>query len=305
MTVSELQSPAWVNGSWEPIERAVLAHNDLGALQGAVIVERLRTVDNKPLDVELHLRRLVAGLEFLGVRLPSSLDVASIVLQCACRGSEVFEDDHCVVLIATPGLISGGEPTLIVHPAPMPWPRLRAWYRDGQPIVTADSRNVPSECWPIQLKTRSRLHYYLADRQAKLAAKEAGHREPDFAGGVLCNTSGYLTETSTANLLLVEPGKLVSPLASSILDGISLKRTLRLAKQLQIPVEQAEISPGRAKAADGIILCGSLGCIWAAASLDDHSFSPADQCDVFTRLQAAWRDDIGLDFVAQAIRQSE
>ncbi len=305
MSISDSQSVAWVNGFWEPIDRAALTHDDLGALQGAVIVERLRTVGGRLLDVELHLERFATGIAHIGVELLSGWDVPSIVQQVAERALASLGSDVSVVIVATPGRIGGESPTLVIHSSPMPWQRLAAWYLDGQRIITASNRNVPSECWPIQLKTRSRMHYYLADRHARIAVGEAGQSGAAYAGGVLCDLNGNLTETSTANILLVESGKLISPPAKTILDGISLKRTLRLAEQLQITVENSAISPSRARSSEALLLCGTLGCLWAAASLDDREFDSADGNEVFRTLQKAWQDDVGMDFVSQAMKQSE
>ncbi|GAB5402378.1 MAG: aminotransferase class IV [Aureliella sp.] len=305
MRNSESQPEAWVCGSWEPLDRAGLAHDDLGALQGAVIVERLRTVGGRLLDTDLHLKRLVVGVDHIQVQLPSRWDVTSIADEVARRAVDLLQTDVSVVIVVTPGRVGGDAPTLVVHASPIPWNRLVAWYRGGQRVVTARNRNVPSACWPIQLKNRSRMHYFLADQNARQFAESAGQSGARFAGGLLCDLAGNLTETSTANVLLLEGESLVSPPMDSILDGISLKRTVRLARELGMRVEHAEVSPQRARSANALVLCGTLGCIWAAASLDNHEFDAADQNDLFSNLQKAWQDDIGLDFVAQAARQSE
>lgn len=292
---------AWACGRWQPLVNAVLAPDDLGTLQGATIVERLRTAGGKVLDVQLHLDRLNVGLRQLSVRLPEAWKCADIIQQCAARNLRGEERDLSIVVVASPGRAGVATPSLIVHAAAIPWKRLASWYDGGQHLSIATARNVPSECWPVGIKTRSRLHYYLADRQAWHAAQQRDHSGAEFAGGVLPDLGGHLTETSTANMLLVEGERLVCPPLETILYGVSLRRTLRLAKSTDIAVEFAPITTTRALAADGILLCGSVGCLWAAASLEDQCFPPATELAVYRSLRDGWCEDIGIDYISQAV----
>lgn len=294
---------AWVCGQWQSMAGAVLAHDDLGILQGATIVERLRTADGKVLDLQLHLDRLHAGLEHLAIRLPLEWDCGEIIERCAVRNLTQANRDMSIVVVATPGRAGATTPSLIVHAAAIPWKRLRSWYRDGQRLSIATSRNVPSVCWPVGIKTRSRLHYYLADCEAQKAALENSYSGANYAGGILPDLDGHLTETSTANILLVEAGRLVCPPLETILHGVSLRRTLRLAESKQVAVEYAPVTTDRALAADGILLCGSVGCLWAAASLNDQVFAPPEELAVYRTLRDGWCEDIGIDYIGQAITQ--
>ena len=81
-------------------------------------------------------------------------------------------------------------------------------------------------CWPIRAKTRSRLHYFLADREA--AAAETGAR------AVLAHDDGRISETSTANIAIVRDGTIVAPPAADALPGISLGFARHLAAALGI-----------------------------------------------------------------------
>ncbi|QDV22045.1 aminotransferase class IV [Aureliella helgolandensis] len=295
-----MDSIAWYNHEWLPAAQATLPLDDVGVLQGAVLVERLRTVRGEPLDVEQHLSRMQFGCELLEIHPPRGRDwiglLGEVVRECASRNRAVFgAQDFSLVVIVTPGRIGESPrlPTMIVHAAPIRWPQLKSFYRVGQPLIVANTRNVPQECWLPQLKTRSRLHYYLADSEAAELAQPWG-------GAVLLDLAGNLTETSMANLLVVEGKRIVSPPLNSILHGVSLTRTLRLAVEMEYDVALEQLSSERAQAADEILLCGSTGCLWPAASLEDRIFDDPVRRPVFQHLSRAWCDDISLDYVQQA-----
>ncbi|MFO1064364.1 MAG: aminotransferase class IV [Pirellulales bacterium] len=285
-----------------PIDSVGLGLDDWGNLQGAVLVERLRTVCGKPLDIDGHLERLKHGAEVLGIRFPTTLNSA-LVHECVQRNrhAHAFEDLSVVVLL-TPGKTAdrppGCKPTVILHTVDLHWRALSMWYSQGQSLITAENRNVPGNCWPPGIKSRSRMHYYLADRQA--AASEF-----DYAGAVMLDQAGDVTESSTANLLIVESGRIISPPIDSVLQGLSLARTLRLASQLGIDVAFETIPPSRAQQADEVLLTGTSGCIWPAARFNDRVFERASMGLIYRRLCEAWKSDIGIDYIAQAARCSQ
>lgn len=297
MNNSATHSIAWKNGVWLPTEHATLSMDDIGFLQGAVIVDRLRTCDGIPLDLPEHCRRFHENCSVIGIRPSTDSELELIVEACVHRNQQYFAGrDFSIVLLATPGTLHGNadQPTCIVHPAEIAWKRTAAWYRDGQQLITSEIRSVPNDCWATSIKTRSRLNYHLADRAA---VAEAGDR---YAAGVLIDEAGFLTETSTANLVIVEDNTLVSPPPSSILWGISLRRTLRLAEENEMEVLFERISPERAGRCEAILLTGSTGCLWVASRFDDRVFESPTTHPVFVQLRQAWEREIGFDFVQQA-----
>lgn len=295
------ESIAWFADQWISKSQVHLGLDDWGFLQGAVVVDRLRTLAHLPLDVEPHVARFLEGCRGLGIRLPQTeSSLAGIVNECAIRNRQVYQErDFCIVLLATPGSSQSADDssTLIVHTSPIAWSQLAKWYVEGQTLVVAEPRNIPAECWSPHIKTRARLQYYLADRQVQ-------QTEP-AAGAVLLDLAGNLTETSIANLLIVENDIVVSPPLESILIGISLKRTLRLLEDQGIAVSFSSVSSERASRATEILLCGTSGCLWPAAGLRTASgmrhFPQPPALEMYQRLHRAWTADLGFDYVSQAL----
>lgn len=287
------------SGLWSPIPQVSLALDDWGLVQGATLVERLRTVGGVPLDVDAHLQRLRESAHTLGIHWPSYLD-SDLVEQCVVRNRATHAaEDFAVVILLTPGRASqapaGQLPTVILHTVDLHWAALAHWYRQGQSLLTATNRNVPGDCWSTHLKTRSRLHYYLADQQA------ASSSAP-YAGAAMLSLAGHLTESSVANLLVIDQASLISPPIDSVLHGLSLRRTLRLAQQLDIAVRFEEIPLDFARRSEGILLTGSSGCLWPASHLDDVAFPQPLAGGIFQLLRDAWTEELGIDYVQQAVQ---
>ena len=283
---------------WRPTADVSLALDDLGSLQGATLVERLRTVASQSLDGEEHLDRLRQNAKELAIEWPCYL-TSDLIGECIRRNLPIHQtNDFAIVILLTPGhsraLPIGSTPTVIMHTADLNWAQLAHWYQHGQPLVLATNRNVPGSCWSPHMKTRSRMHYFLADQQA------AASQLP-FAGAIMLSLDGHITESSVANVLLIDGEQLVSPPIDSVLHGLSLRRTIRLAEQLGIPVRYENISIAAAERATGMLLTGSSGCLWPASQLGSVHYPNCTENSIYQRLRQAWIEDIGLDYTAQAL----
>lgn len=303
-----MRSPAWMNGQWIRAQDALLPLDDLGVLQAASVVERLRTYNGKLVDLSRHIARFREGLASVGISLPESWDVESLVPQCLDRQAHKQEkgqadgEDFSIVVMGTPGRVGTSEPTLVVHASDLPWRRLASWYRCGQVLMGSSHQSVPEACWPAKLKTRSRLHYYLADQSAIEEATAKRMDGAEFAAGVLVDQSGHLTETSMANIAILEGDRLVTPLAAGILTGTSQPRVLDAARNVGLQVDSEPITPQRAMAADQVWLTGALGCLWAAQSFGSALYDAPADCQAFRLVQGYVMKAVGIDYVQQATR---
>ncbi len=286
------------NASTDTSEIPSLAVDDIGLVSGVVVVDRLRTIAGKLLDAPEHLERFQQGCHAVGIELPTAEELHSRALERTESGRKDYSgDDFNLVLLATPGRLHARnrKSTLIMHAQSIAWERLAQWYRVGQTLTISTRRNVPESCWSPKIKTRARLHYYLADQEAL-----ARTRDP-YSAGLLLDQHGFVTETSSANVLIVEGESLISPRREMILDGISLRRTLRLAERRKIETRFEDISVERARAANAMWLCGSTGCLWKAGRLDEKEFGGGQADQLFKLLVDDWKQEIGLDFVKQAM----
>jgi branched-subunit amino acid aminotransferase/4-amino-4-deoxychorismate lyase len=142
-----------------------------------------------------------------------------------------------------------------------------------------------------RLKQRSRLNWWLAEREARATAPGSM--------ALLLDTAGHVMETAAANFLIVRDGTLVSPPRESILAGVSLGVVEALAGRLGVPMEFRPLTLAECQAADEALLTGTAFCVAGVRSIDGAEL--AWPGPVLGRLLAAWNAEVGLDIHAQIV----
>ena len=292
-------SIAYFNGQWTACDQLRLPIDDLGFVQGATIVERMRTFDGQVFRQEDHLQRLRASLEIVGWNAPQLVaEVSDAIAGLLDRNAPQIlpGDDWSVVVFITPGRTpDAAQPTVGVHGSPLPFADWADNYNAGVEVVVPDTRQVPGNCWPAEVKCRSRLHYYLADRQA--AAKTSGAR------ALLLDQEGYVGEATTANVVahFREQG-LVTPPRGKVLPGVSQQVLFELAGPLNIPHAQCDITPEELSRADEVFLTSTSACMLPVVRIDGKKIGQGAPGQVYHQLLTAWSKLVGVDIVGQAER---
>jgi branched-chain amino acid aminotransferase len=295
---------AYFNGSWIPASAASISVTDAGFILGTTIAEQLRTFSGRIFRLNEHLDRLDHSLQAIevdsGLTRRQWTDIAHELVAINSRYLTPG-DDWGISIFVTPGQYptygqahqKHNRPTVCMHPYPLPFYLWAEKYRIGQALATTPIQQIPSQCWPADIKCRSRMHYYLAD---KLALKK-DHR----ARAVLLDNKGFVTETSTANILIYRKDEgLISPPNDNILHGISLTVVFELADKLGIPCLQRNISTEDLSTADEIILTSTPLCMLPATQFNSQLIGNGRPGIISQQLLTAWSEMVGLDIVGQA-----
>jgi branched-subunit amino acid aminotransferase/4-amino-4-deoxychorismate lyase len=289
---------AYLNGQWIPASDLAVAVDDVGFLLGATVTERLRTFGGKVFRLDEHLHRMRRSLEIVGLDAPRLVsELADAIPQFVARnvGQIAAEDDWSIAAFVTPGIVGSGTPTVCVHGGPLPFGQWANFFDEGLATVISDVRQVPDNCWPSDLKCRSRMHYFLAEAQAK--ARRPGAR------AILLDQHGNVAESTTANVLIyrAEEG-LSTPPSDHILVGISLGVVQELAGRLGIPFMRRRILPEEIAASDEALLTSTSVCILPVVECNGKSIGSGRPGAISQKLLAAWSELAGVDVVAQARR---
>ncbi len=296
---------AYVNGRWLPLSQAAVSVFDTGFVQGVTVAEQLRTFRGQLFRLDQHLARLEHSLAIVGLdpRLPLT-EMGQIATQLAEQNHKLLdaEDDQQVTIFVTPGIgptyadvAPQNGPTVGVHTQPLAFHQWADKYEAGDSLVLTDVMQVPAHCWPLELKCRSRMHYFLADKQAR-------EREPG-ARALLRDEQGHVTEASTANILIYDRRRgLVSPPKESILPGVTVAVIENLAAGINLPFEYAALSVEDVASAAEVLLLSTSPCVWPVTRLNGRPIADGRPGDVSRRLRAAWNEMVGLDIQAQAQR---
>jgi branched-chain amino acid aminotransferase len=288
---------AYLHGAWVDARELAIPVGDLGFVLGATVVERLRTFNARPFRVEEHLARLKHSLEIVGWNAePLTAEVREAIAAFVDVNAEHISpgDDWNIAAFVTPGeTADAARPTVCVHGGPIPFAAWAHMYEAGVEVCISDVRQVPQNCWPSELKCRSRMHYYLAD-------EEAARRCPG-ARAILLDQRGYVGEASTANVVAYYAGRgLVTPRLEGVLPGISQQMLFELADELGIPHSEADILPVELAAASEVMLTSTSICIQPVVKLDAKPIADGHPGAVYRKLLDAWGKKVGVDIAAQA-----
>lgn len=303
MPASPSEPIAWLDGEFVPLSRAKVSVFDLGLVQGAGVTEMVRTFAGVPFRLESHLDRLFRSLDAVGFSIPHSPDeLTAIVGEVVGRNVPLIPPSHDlgVVLFVTPGLnrtyvgaagMADSRPTVCVHTFPLPFELWADKLDAGQHLVIPSVRQIPADSIDPRIKIRSRMHWHLADREARAV-------DPS-AQALLLDHAGAITETSTANFFIVENGEIRTPRDRAVLGGVSRDVVRELAAREGIPFHTVTLFPSHVRGADEAFLSSTPYCLLPATRLDGEPIGDGRPGPVFARLMTAWNDLAGLDIIEQ------
>jgi branched-subunit amino acid aminotransferase/4-amino-4-deoxychorismate lyase len=284
------------NGEWIPSQQLSIAVDDVGFLLGATVTERLRTFAGQVFRLDEHVARMWRSLECVGLAAAEIAgEVAAAIPEFVAKNGRQIDphDDWTVIAFATPGIAGVGRPTVCVHGWPLKFHEWAKFYERGLPVVVSNVRQVPDNCWPSDLKCRSRMHYYLADQRA--ADNQPGAR------ALLLDQEGYVAESTTANVLVYRENEgLSSPPDDHVLVGISLGVVHELAGRLGIPFMRRRIAADELPTADELMLASTSSCLLPVVQCDKRPIGTGTPGPVAGRLLKVWSEMVGVDVVAQA-----
>ena len=293
---------AWLNGCFVPRESLSIPVGDCGFVLGATVTEQLRTFGGELFLPKIHGERLSESLGVVGIHLDFSIcDVMNAAADVARSNyAQMAGGDLGVSIFVTPGNFpsqyegEASQSRVAVHSFPLAFGLWRNAYVSGVSLQSVSIQQIPEASWPIRVKHRSRMHYYLADHEAN--KKESGAR------AVLCHSDGRVSETSTSNIAIVHNGRVITPPSSDALSGVSLGFTRSLAISEGIRWEEHSLLMSDLLRADEVLLTSTPSCILPVKSIDGFLIADGQPGRVFHQLLRAWNTSVGMDIVNQAQR---
>lgn len=293
----------YLNGKLIPEEEAKISIWDIGFMYSAVFMEAARTFRHKIFRLDDHLARMDDTMRYVGLKpFVSKSEMAAIVQETVDANIHLFpEDDDCwMCWQVTPGtgfphpMMKGKaktEPTVMCYVSPLPYDEYYDAYSKGKAAVVPTVRNVPPSVVDPRGKTRFRLHYFMAKLQCQSIDPHA------FA--LLLDTDGYLTEGTGANFFIAKDGVLYTPTTRNILEGISRRTVIELAKELGVPVVEQDLTLFDVYRADEAFWTTSSYCMLPCSRVNQVSL-PQCPGPLFEKLIAAWSNKVGVDIIGQA-----
>lgn len=297
---------AYLNGTMVPASQARLPYYDAGIVQGATVTEQTRTFHLQPFRLDEHLDRLFRALRYTRMDIGMSQDeLACVSLDVLAHNTRLLAPGDELGLIQ---FVTAGEyptyapgparttPTVCVHTFRLPFELWARKMQTGVHLVTPSIRHVPPQCVDSKMKHRSRMHYYLAEKEAHLV-------DPD-AAALLLDLDGNIAETNAANFMMVVGGAIHSPTSRNTLPGISRAVVLELAANLGIAFIERDIQVFEAVNAEEAFLSSTPYCLMPATRLNGLPIADGKPGPIYRKLMNAWNELVGLDISAQIIQHS-
>jgi D-alanine transaminase len=239
----------WLNGQVMPLSEAKVSVEDRGFLFADGVYEALRVYNGKPLALAEHLDRLERSLA--GIELPLPVSKAELHSAIVKLVNHSGLTDAVVYLQVT----RGPAPRNHLFPKD-PKPTTFFYVRSMTPLPPIDQiepytlLSVPDERWArCWIKSIALLSSTLA----RNAAERAGADEAIFVD------NGIVREGASTNLFAVIDRQVVThPTGSRILTGVTRDLLLRIARDLDIPVAEREMTLDQAQHADEVFLSSSV-----------------------------------------------
>ena len=260
----------WMDGEFVPWRDAkihVLTHS---LHYGSGVFEGDRAYGGEIFELSAHSQRLVNSAKHLGYELPYSAEQI---------------DKACIDTLAKSGLGNayvrpiawrGSEQMGVaaqdnkIHLAVAVW----AWgdYFDdkmkGITLCMADWKRPDPETIPCKAKGAG---LYMICTMSKHAAEKKG-----FNDALMLDYRGQIAECTGAHIFFVKDGELHTPTNDILLDGITHKTVLALAKKRGIKVNKRDIWPDELASFSECFIVGTAAEITPVRLIEEQAYIPGD-----------------------------
>ena len=275
---------ACVNGRFMPLAGATVSVEDRGYQFGDGVYEVVRTYAGVPFQLDAHLARLDRSAKAVGISLPLGIPEWERTI---IEGIRLAGYPECKVYIQVTrgvaprehGVPIGIEPTVVMTVREIGGvdERLRL---NGVDVITLEDVRW-GRC---DIKSLNLLPNVLARQQAKEADA--------FEAGLVWN--GEVTEGAVSNVMAVRAGAVCTPpLGTRILDGVTRRVVLDLARREGIPIQERRLPLDELRAADEVLLTGTTVEVLAVVRVDGALIGAGSPGPVTKLLEDRFRGLVG------------
>lgn len=260
----------WFDGEmvpWKEAQLHVLSH---GLHYASSVFEGVRVYNGNIFKLTEHTERLIESGRILDMKVPWSVEQ----IDTACHA--IMKKNNIVDGYIRPLAWRGAEQMGVsaqkskIHLAIAAW----EWPSYFDPVAKENGIKLKTAAWlrpdPRTIPVRAKAAgLYMICTISKHAVEKEG-----FHDALFHDFRGYIAEATGANIFLVMgDGKIHTPLPDCILDGITRRTVVALAKKRGFEVIERHILPEELRNAREIFLTGTAAEVTAVGLVDDLIFS--------------------------------
>ncbi|MDQ0215895.1 4-amino-4-deoxychorismate lyase [Oikeobacillus pervagus] len=271
----------YLNGELVEKEKAVISPFDHGYLYGLGVFETIRTYNGHPFLLEEHVKRLNDGIKQLGIERHWTSGEVEEIIRILSEKNQLLNSYIRFNVSAGVGEIGLQtepyvEPTTIVFQKPL---TITEGLKEKEGVLLELRRNTPETA--LRLKS----HHYLNNIVAKREIGNAPNKE-----GIFLTEEGFVAEGIVSNIFWVVNDELFTPsLSTGILNGITRKFILKLARLQQMTVHEGCFYIEEIKNAEEVFLTNSIQEIVPVTKIGETIY-PGKKGKVVKRLYEFYRN---------------
>ncbi len=267
MTVLPIHNFFVYNDEIKPAKDFIPGENEGG------IYEVLRVVNSIPLFLQDHLERFYHSAQLAGKTVTFSQNQIKVLLEKLIEKNEISEGN---ILISCKINLKA---FFIKHSYPT-----AEMYNNGVScgILKAERENPNAKVF--QTNVRQRADQMLA--------------ENGFYEVLLADHFDNITEGSRSNVFFIIGNQLVTSPGSKVLLGITRQKTLQMAHDLKIQINEREVNFNELKIFDAAFITGTSPKILPIRQIDEFTFNPHNE---IVRLLIKSYDDLIDGYLGQSL----
>jgi branched-chain amino acid aminotransferase len=304
--VSDAERKVWVNGKLVAERDARISIYDSALMFGDMVFEMTRSFNKTQFKLRDHIERLYASMRMVRIEPPmaeAELERAALETVNANEPCFAADDEHRLMIDVTRGLLGIYDgrvdaprgTNVIIADFPLRWTvaGMGRLFDTGINAVVPSQRAIPGTLLDPKIKSRSRLHYQMANIQVSQVAGEDNW-------ALLLDPDGYVAEGTGDNFFIVTAdGTIATPEPRNILRGVSRAYIFALAKGLGIPCVERDIEVYDVVNAREAFMTGTPFCLLPVTRIDGQAIGDGRPGATTRALLAAWSAAVGVDIPAQ------
>jgi branched-chain amino acid aminotransferase len=268
-----------------PRNEAKVSVFDSSVQGGDAVWEGLRVYNGKIFCLDQHIERLHNSAKTLAFAdIPASDFIKNAIFKTLKKNG--MRDGAHIRLTLTRGekITSGMDPRLNQFGSCLivlaEWKLPVYDNTQGITLVTSQIRRNSPQTLDSKIHHNNLLNNILA----KIEAIHAGADD-----ALMLDLYGFVAETNATNLFMVKGSELHTPYATACLPGITRKLVMGIAKDLDIPCFERNISVVEFYTADQVFTTGTMGELTPVTEIDKRKIENKNKSTVLEKLQGAYR----------------
>jgi branched-chain amino acid aminotransferase len=275
----------YLDGKFVDEAEAKVSVFDHGLLYGDGVFEGIRLYGGNIFRLDEHLERLEYSAKAILLQLPLDREKMRWATCETCRQNGLSDAYIRLVVTRGPGDLGLApwlcpKPTMFIIASKISlYPK--EYYDNGLSIVTVPTRRINPAALPPTIKSLN----YMNNILGKIEAKQFGALE-----AIMLNDQGYVAECTADNVFIVHKGEIVTPAASQgALKGVTRSTIFDVAKELNVPIREANMTRYDIWCADECFLTGSGAEVIPVVKLDGREIGSGKPGPITQRVLASFR----------------